>query len=293
MAEYSARFFQPERLEEVPAILAGLTYRSVILAGGTDLLIKLRDKRPEIDSWLSLCRLTELHAVSEEDGWLKIGSMVTHTTASEHETISARFHALSMACASVGSKQVRNKGTLGGSVMNASVASDIIPCLCLFHAQLEFLTQNGPERIDIRTYLENRRAWQDPQRLLTAIYLPLTDGMDSCFKKLGSRAEVTIAQISLCASWIGTESRKEQMRVVMGAVSPTPLIYDPAELLEDGTITPDKSLAFARRLRADIAQIRMNRKKPSKLKFTPAEQQYKERAVRGLLCDLAALINQR
>lgn len=122
MAEYSARFFQPERLEEVPAILAGLTCRSVILAGGTDLLIKLRDKCPEIDSWMSLCRLT-------------------------------------------------------------------------------------------------------------AIYLPLTDGMDSCFKKLGSRA--------------------------------------------------------------DIAQIRMNRKKPSKLKFTPAEQQYKERAVRGLLCDLAALINQR
>ena len=106
------RYLQPERLSEVPALLDMLTERSVILAGGTDLLTSIRDKRPEIDTYLSLYRLPELRVVEETGGWLKIGAMVTHTMAAEHPAIREKFSALSRAGARVGSKQIRNKGTV-------------------------------------------------------------------------------------------------------------------------------------------------------------------------------------
>lgn len=293
MREYPIQFLQPERLNDVPALLPTLTDRSLILAGGTDLLIKIRKDRPDIDAILSICRLKELQTVEAAGSYLKIGAMVTHTQASEDEAISSRFCALSMACGEVGSKQIRNKGTIGGSIMNASVASDITPCICLFQGELEFLTVDGLRRVSIFEYLENHRQWESPQILLTAIYLPMAQAQDSCFIKLGSREEVTIAQISLSVSWATRAGEERQMRAVLGAVSPVPKIDDPMPLLEGASISEANALAFSKMLREEITNIRLVRKRPSKLKITPAEQQYKERAVKGLVFDIVDCINHR
>lgn len=289
----NCRYVQPQSLTEVPEILASLTDRSVILAGGTDLLISIREKRPDIDICLSLFTLPELRRVEMEAGWLSIGTMVTHTAASEHPLIQKYAGALAMACASVGSKQVRNKGTVGGSVMNGSVASDVIPCLCLLRGELEFLTLEGNLRIPVMEYLEDRRRWQQSRALLTAVRLPVEEGTTSCFLKQGSRPQVTIAQISLCASWSGQGEKKREFRMVMGAVSALPRIYEPDVLDNDGRVNREKVLTLAGQLREEIAAIRMSRKRPSKLKFTPAEQLYKERAVKGVLLDLFELIDKR
>ena len=120
-------FFQPDTLEEVRDILADMTEKSVILAGGTDLMIYIRDKKPDIDRYLSLCRLSELKKIKVDQDELKIGAMVTHNQAAEDLLIRKYFTALSVACGKVGSCQVRNKGTLGGNIMNASPAADTVP----------------------------------------------------------------------------------------------------------------------------------------------------------------------
>ena len=201
-------FFQPDTLEEVRDILADMTEKSVILAGGTDLMIYIRDKKPDIDRYLSLCRLSELKKIKVDQDELKIGAMVTHNQAAEDLLIRKYFTALSVACGKVGSCQVRNKGTLGGNIMNASPAADTVPCICLFHGELEFMGKEGFYRKSIFQFLkEDRRDREKHQEILTAIYLPLEKdkNIESWFVKLGEREEVAISQISICACWENTK----------------------------------------------------------------------------------------
>lgn len=293
MRNWDVRFIQPDTLEEAQALLPTLTDRSVILAGGTDLMITIRDKRPHIDTYLSICHLNELKTVTKLDGWIRIGSMLTHAQTEEHPILANQFHALSQASASVGSKQIRNQGTLGGNVINGSVASDIIPCLCLYNGELEFLTPSGYQRITIDDYLQNRRQWQKAHHLLTYIYLPMKHSLDSTFVKLGSREEVTIAQISLCASWNKDDEGKKSVKLIMGGVSPIPIPYEPMTLLEGIQISESHAAELSTALREKISTLRKDRARPSKMRFTSAGQLYKERAVKGLTFDLVNQMNER
>ena len=284
-------YYQPESLAEAAQILPQMTSESAILAGGTDLLVQIRENHTENDIILSLCRIQELDSIEETDGWLRLGSMVTHDRAEHDEKIRKSFTALASACSRVGSQQVRNKGTIGGGLMNASVASDVIPPLLLFGAELSFLGPEGEQRIPIAEYLKNKSVWRAPGMLLTAIWLPVTDRL-SAFAKLGSREEVSIAQLSLCASWESGETGKRHVRLVLGSVSPMPPYYDDFPLLEGETITPERADQAAKILSEKIREIRLSRTKPSKMKITPAEQQYKERAIRGVMADLADIMNE-
>ncbi len=289
-------FFQPDTLEEVRDILADMTEKSVILAGGTDLMIYIRDKKPDIDRYLSLCRLSELKKIKVDQDELKIGAMVTHNQAAEDLLIRKYFTALSVACGKVGSCQVRNKGTLGGNIMNASPAADTVPCICLFHGELEFMGKEGFYRKSIFQFLkEDRRDREKHQEILTAIYLPLEKdkNIESWFVKLGEREEVAISQISICACWENTKEGKKNITGYLGAVDRIPVPCREMENLEGEKISEIQGEKLAETLSRQITEIRKKRKKPSKLKITQAEQKYKERAVKGLLFDLIEKMNMR
>lgn len=289
-------FFQPDTLEEVRDILADMTEKSVILAGGTDLMIYIRDKKPDIDRYLSLCRLSELKKIKVDQDELKIGAMVTHNQAAEDLLIRKYFTALSVACGKVGSCQVRNKGTLGGNIMNASPAADTVPCICLFHGELEFMGKEGFYRKSIFQFLkEDRRDREKHQEILTAIYLPLEKdkNIESWFVKLGEREEVAISQISICACWENTKEGKKNITGYLGAVDRIPVSCREMENLEGEKISEIQGEKLAETLSRQITEIRKKRKKPSKLKITQAEQKYKERAVKGLLFDLIEKMNMR
>lgn len=290
-----AVYYQPDTLEDVPAMLKNFTEKSVILAGGTDLLIQIRNKKPEIDCYLSLWKLEELRTIELQDGWLKIGSMVTHQQGAENPLIQKYFRALSMACRNVGSQQVRNKGTLGGNIMNASPAGDIIPCIWMFEGEVEFLTSDGKKRILMQEFLKNRDK-KEKEGVLTAIYLPLPAGehpRESCFFKLGQREQVTIAQISICTVWEIHGTEKRNVKMYMGAVNRFPTVCNCADLLEGEWISEEHAAEAAWILRKKIAEIRTKRSRPPKLKLTEGERLYKERAVKGLLFDVVKDMNER
>lgn len=296
MGKETGRYFQPDTLDGIEAYLAEMTEHSVILAGGTDLLVSVRKNRPQIDTYLSLCCIPELRRICREGPWLKIGAMVTHSQAEENAEIKRYFRALSMACGGVGSKQVRNKGTLGGNLMNGSPAGDIIPCVWLFNGELEFITPDGRIRMAFRDFLAKKKRQAMPNALLVAIWLPLSEEeppKDSCFWKLGGREEVTIAQISMAASWRYGSSGKEAVELVLGAVDLQPVSGPWNSLLEGPEISAEAKEAAAGMMREAIADIRKRRARAPKLKITEAEKLYKERAVKGLLFDVIQDMNQR
>lgn len=289
-------FIQPDSLEEAKELLGTLPENFTVLAGGTDLLISVRKKRQEGRGYFSLWRIPELRKIEQNGDWIKIGAMVTHTQASEDEMIREKFRALGMACSRVGSCQIRNKGTLGGNIVNGSPAGDILPCICLFDGELEFLSSRGFRRESVFDFLKKRKEERvGRQEILSAVYLPLdnTRRWDSCFLKLGERDEVTIAQISLCARWYWEGEEKKEVEAYMGAVDTKPVPCSCPQLLEGRLVEEDRAEKLAKILREQILELKKKRTRQSKLKITDAEKQYKERAVKGLLYDLIDEMNQR
>lgn len=276
----SAQYLQPGSGEELRADLGMLTKHSVVLAGGTDIFPKLRERRPQVDIYLNLCKVKELHGIHLDGDQLRIGAMTTHAQAAENELIRQYFPALHQACAHVGSQQIRNKGTLGGSLVNASPAGDIMPCIYLFCGMLELISANGRRNVPIHDFLiRPAQTILGQDEILSALLLPIKVGRLSCFYKLGSRKEVTIAQISLCVAWHLSDGRRKIEDVWLCAVDEKPIFMeDPQQMVED----PE---AFSDRLSGRIRAIRLERKRESKLKMTQAEKLYKERAVKGVVFD--------
>lgn len=291
MVSEHINYLQPKTMQELQEGLHGLSEKSVILAGGTDMMVHIRDMKPHIDTYLSLCKLKEMQGISEQDGWIRIGAMTTHAEAASDDKVKRYFNALSSACRRVGSQQIRNKGTIGGNLMNANPAGDVLPCIMLFGGEIETFSANGAyKRISIDKFpTETGKASLGRQEVLSAIWLPIDCNKKSCFVKLGSRTEVTIAQISLCLSWKKTDDKYDSIEAYMGAVDTRPLKIEEAQAaLGNNPFSAENMDAFSEMLSEKIRAIRMNRKHESKLKILECEKLYKERAVKGVVYDAVA-----
>lgn len=288
-------YLQPKTMQELQEGLSSLSEESVILAGGTDLMPHIRSCRPHIDTFLSLCKLKEMQGIIEQDGWIRIGAMVTHAEISLDTRIKKYFNALLSACAQVGSQQIRNKGTIGGNLVNANPAGDILPCLMLFNCEMETFSAVGvSKRIGVNSFLtELGKPSLGRHEVLTAIWLPIDCDKKSCFVKLGSRREVTIAQISLCLSWEKSGNRYDSIEAYMGAVDVRPLkIEEAQEVLGNNPLRTESMDALSEMLSEKIRAIRMRRKHESKLKVMDCEKLYKERAVKGVVYDAIAYMKE-
>lgn len=274
-------YIQLLSLNELTNAVDMLDDDTTVLAGGTDLLLEIRNDPQKYSRIVSLCMIPELKKIEKIDSWLKIGATATHASIVENSLVGRYFTALRMACAHVGSQQIRNKGTIGGNIMNASPAGDMAPCLFLFGAEIEMLTKCGAKRMPIEDFITSDGRLVE-KGILTAIWLPIDSALRSCFIKLGTRREVTIAQISLCASWKMKGAKREMARVCAGAIDIRPYILLEPQLMA----SLDTADAAAEHLSAKIREIRMSRKRPPKLKITEAEQRYKERAVKGVVYDV-------
>ncbi|MDF2676638.1 MAG: ndhF 1 [Bacillota bacterium] len=288
MSVEHVNYLQPKTLQELQKGLKSLTEKSALLAGGTDLMVSIREKKPQIDTYLSLCNINEMKSITEIDGWIRIGAMVTHTEAALNNKIKTFFSALSMACDHVGSPQIRNKGTIGGNIMNANPAGDVLPCIMLFNGEFEIFNSEGSlRRISVNEFLsESGKTTLNKNELLMAIWLPIKPDKKSCFVKLGSRTEVTIAQISFCLSWKRINDEYLDIEAYIGAIDNKPLKIDEInEILGNRPFETESLDALSTFLSNKIRDIRINRKRESKLKIYEHEKLYKERAVKGVVYD--------
>ncbi len=289
-------FYQPTTWTELITDLQRMTKQGHVLAGGTDLIPSLRHRKDDAPAqYLSLIACQPLHALCVEGNFLKIGAMVTHSEAAGHPMVQNHFQALAQACAHVGSVQIRNKGTLIGNIMNGSPAGDVLPCAYLYHGEAELLDHTGSTR---------RLSLQDLPRtatgrvgcpvgtIMTALYLPITSGLQSAFVKLGSRREVTIAQISFALSWHTQDALPFNFAGYLGAVDTQPLAIAPLDFLDGHIPNTDDSDHLGQILSETIRNVRMRRKRASKMKIFPEEKLYKERAVFAVSEDILHLCVQ-
>lgn len=237
----------PKTLDELGQALSQLTGRSLILAGGTDLVLRLRSKHLEPDALLSLSGVPELREIEITPERASIGAMATMAQVNQAVDGLPDLQALADAAGGVGSPQIRNKGTIGGNAANASAAADLPPVLWLLNARAEIMGPGGARRtIPVQELPDghqgNTLAVGEVVVRFVIDRVPLR-GWRSAFVKLGHRSQVTISRIGLAAALLQEEDGTvRDARVVAGAIKPVPFPLPAAEDILRGR-RPDPALA--------------------------------------------------
>lgn len=215
--------------EEIPGCLSRMTGEGKILGGGTDLIIKLRMGLVKPDCLCYLGYVKELKEIRREGEDLSIGAYATMTEIEKNEAVRRDYPALMDAAADVGSLQIRNNGTIGGNIGNASPAGDLLPVLYLYGARLEILGPEGSRTAGIDEVLAG------PGRLnlayneaIVRIILPPSAGY-TAFVKLGSRKKVTISRIGVALGIEMDGDYVKEMRLLIGAIGLKPVKLSEAE----------------------------------------------------------------
>jgi CO/xanthine dehydrogenase FAD-binding subunit len=141
MAEFACR--NPESLEELALCLAQADERTFLLGGGTDLVVRLRDRGIDRGTLIDLSRLQDLDRIDQDPDWITVGANVTYAALAAHPLARRKLPCLVEMAEQVGSVQIRNLARLPGNLANASPAGDVLGTLLALDAQVEILDGRG------------------------------------------------------------------------------------------------------------------------------------------------------
>ena len=233
------RYCAPGTLDEALEILRAGAVSP--FAGGTDLMPQSQAGRAGLAPVLmNLRRIEALGGIGERGGVVRIGALTTITQLMDSALVRERLNVLWQACDHFASDQLRNAGTLGGNVCNASPAGDTLVPLLVLDASVE-LSRKPNGKIETRKLplakflLGPGRTARGPGELLTAIELPLPrEGHYGAFYKLGTRPALDISAISIGFGALREKGRLRSVRIAFGAVAPTPIRAPRAEAALEG-----------------------------------------------------------
>lgn len=218
--QYSA----PEHLEEAIDLLGRPGARA--LAGGTDLVVQMREKRREVRHVVDLKRIPALTRLEREVGGdLRIGAAMNVTAMCRRPEMAA-FPAIAQSSQMIGSYQIQNRASVGGNVCNASPSADAIPALICHGAQAEIAGPKGRRETPIESlFVGPGRTRLEPQELLVAIVLPAPPPRSAgSYLRFTPRREMDIAVAGVGAwVWLDAEGKVIEARIAMAAVAPTPV----------------------------------------------------------------------
>jgi CO/xanthine dehydrogenase FAD-binding subunit len=224
------------------------------LAGGTNLIVDLRDRRRCPSVLVNVAGLTELCGVRREDGHLVMGGGVTIAQVLEDQLIAAYTPVLREAAAVFANPLIRSRATVGGNLVYGSPAANMTPPLIVLDAEVELASQSGTRRMPLEDFLVGvRQTQRRPEELLTAIRWPVPPARSAAaFYKLGLRKADAIAVVSVAVSVVyGESSTCEQVRIALGSVAPRVLRARRAEDVLRGHPLTEEIIAEAARLCAE------------------------------------------
>jgi CO/xanthine dehydrogenase FAD-binding subunit len=213
---------------------------AVPIAGGTDLMVELNFDRRRPDALLDLCGVSELAEWEQVDGSVRIGAGVPFTRIIDE--LAPLVPGLAIAARTVGSPQIRNRGTLGGQLGTASPAGDALPPLVSVDATIEIASTRGERTVPVREFFTGpKRNVLAPDELVRAIRVPVADGPQQ-FAKVGTRNAMVI---SVCGFALSLHPTREIVGTCIGSAGPTVLRAPEAEAYLEGELA-DRGLWSSR-----------------------------------------------
>ncbi len=213
----------PKTLEEALELKAAHP-EAVPIAGGTDLMVELNFNRRRPAVLLDICRLPELRTWQRENGTLFLGAGVTYSRIVQNLP---GFVPLVQASRSVGSPQIRNRGTVGGNLGTASPAGDALPVLAAYDAEVVLAKAGGRTHAVPwhQFHVGPKKTTLEPDELILGARWRIVRGPGS-FSKIGPRSAMVIAVAGLC---LVCDEDRRAVRVALGSVGPTILRAPEAE----------------------------------------------------------------
>jgi CO/xanthine dehydrogenase FAD-binding subunit len=212
---------------------------AVPIQGGTDVMVTVNFDRLRPEHFLNLNEITELRAWSRENGTLRLGSGLTYAEAML-EPIASELPALAEASRTVGSPQIRNRGTIGGNLGTASPAGDALPPLLVEHAELELSSVRGTRRVPLSEFLvgPKQNALAEDELIVAVLVSPSAERQT--FMKVGPRNAMVIA---VCSLALVADRERGELRAAYGSSGPVvALVTAPLDEVED---FPDRVAAAA------------------------------------------------
>jgi carbon-monoxide dehydrogenase medium subunit len=245
-------YAEPKTLIELVALMHQHGDSASILAGGTDLINHISQGKRSPEIVVSLRSVAELSkSVIERREGVEIGALATLTTVAEHPLVRQRYTALAEAAVKVGSKQIRNRGTVVGNVCNASPAADTITALLLFDPVLCILGEGGRRTAALAEFLLGPgQTTLAANEMVENIFLPTPfESTASTYLKLSRREGVDLATVGVATSI----DLSGNVRIALGAVGPKAFRAFSSELQLKGSPKDVESIESAIRLAQEAA----------------------------------------
>ena len=226
-------FLQP--LDWREALEAKAAYpEAVPIFGGTDVMVEMNFARGRPQAVLDLTRVPEMQEWGEDNGRLRVGGGVTYTRIITE--LGNKLPGLAMASRTVGSPQIRNRGTVGGNLGTASPAGDGLPPLYASEAEIEVFSTEGSRLVPVSEFIvgPKRNALRENE-LISAFYVPEAEGPQQ-YSKIGPRNAMVIA---VCSFGLALQPKRGKLGACIGSAGPTPIRAGDAEsfienVLEEG-----------------------------------------------------------
>jgi len=246
-------YFEPQTIEECIELKNELGDRAVFVAGGTDVVPKLKTSAIRPDAVISLHRLKELNGISFREGGLFIGALTTLRKLSLSDELKGGYRVIAEAAGHVSSLQIRNTATIGGNACNASPSADAVQGLMVLDAVCLIKGMEGMSEIPIADFFTGpgKTALKNGE-LLTGFFVPEPQGFtEAAYVKYSIRGDTDISIVGAAAAISrGDDTAAKKVRISLAAVAPVPLRVFPAEDFLTGKVISENDIDEA----SDIAK---------------------------------------
>lgn len=216
---------------------------SVFMAGGTDLLVKIKKGGIRPLRVIDMKGIPDMGGLSVSEGRMSIGALTTIRTLETSPSVREKAPLLAQAASRLGSVQVRNKATVGGNLCNAAPSAETAPALLALDAQAEIYGKAGTRIVELRNFfLGPGSTVLEEGELLTSIRIPLNRSRrGAVYYKLATRKAMDIALVGVAVLLeVDGNGQISKARIALGAVAPTPIRVPSAEkVLEGKILTPE------------------------------------------------------
>lgn len=225
--------FHPASLPEVLDLLGRYEEGVKLIAGGTDLLVQMKQGLIRPARLINLLPLNDLKGIGTTERGLRIGALSRHADLERSTLLRGGWILLARACHKVGSPQIRHLGTLGGNLCNASPSADTAPGLLVLEAEVYLASLRGERRVSLETFFKGpgQTVLQEGELLKEVIIPPPPHQSRVSYLKLGRRKSMDLALVSVAVLLTLGPGGKTfgQVRIGLGSVAPTPIRAREAE----------------------------------------------------------------
>ncbi len=261
MSLLNIKLHEPHSLADALKLLRELE-DTLILAGGTDLLVDLKEGSAEAKHLISLKKIKELKGIAKQDAHIRIGALVTPSEMVGHTLIQGYLPALSEASGSMASMQIRSMATIGGNIVSAVPSADLPPSLIAADATVLLVCSEDTREVALLEFFRGPRlSVCRGEEILTEILIPIPkDSTGISYQKVMLRKANALAVASVAAKITLNNGKIEKAAVVLGAVAPTPLLASKASMYLEGKVPSDsvfhKAALLAKDESSPITDIR-------------------------------------